>query len=270
MYSAPVCRAGSQDSELDQFEASLHMPVDRSHSGREISTPRIPSRESPQGRTVTIQVPTSHRTSNDPSLRNYSNNSYSGSRQGSYTPAGDLVTATRIQPDGACEHEPCDLDFRQRCYSDSRPGFLRNQQRPLSCHISSSSGDNRVTGLPPKGIPKSYSQRLERTPPPMDNYSAHHQGGVPHHHHQLGPTHLVQVLPSNNQQPAIDSLRHAMMRRWDSERSCLPGDNHVHVTGSYPMTGSVVNRPAGNASIHLACWVSADSQAWEIQTQTCI
>ena len=268
MYSAPVYRAGSQDSELDQFEASLHMPVDRSNSAREVSrgqvTPRITPRDSPQGRTVTIQVPQSQRTSKDSSgggPRNYENNGYSVGK-GGYLPAGDLVTATRIQPDGASEHEPCDLHFRHRCYSDGRPGSLRNQQRPLSCYTGDS---NKVTGLPPKGIPKSYSQRLERTPPPMDNYTAHHQGQAPYHQQ------LAQVLPpTRNQQPAKDSLRHAMMRRWESEHSCLPGDTHGHVTGSYPMTNSVVNRPAGNASIHLACWVSADSQAWELQSQTCI
>ena len=145
-------------------------------------TPRITPRESPQGRTVTIQVPPSHRTNNnDPGsgLRNVSNGGYPSGRQqgGSHLPVGHPVTATRIQPDGASEHEPCDSDFRQRCYSDSRPESMggRNQQRPLSCYTSPSGDENRVTGLPPKGIPKSYSQRLERIPPPMDNYNAHHQ-----------------------------------------------------------------------------------------------
>ena len=271
VYSAPVYRAASQDSELDQFEASLHMPVDRSNSAREVSrgsqgTPRITPRESPQGRTVTIQVPPSHRTNNNDigsGHRNLSNGGYpSGRQQGSHLLAGHPVTAKRIQPDGASEHDPCDSDFRQRCYSDSMPESMggRNQQRPLSCYTSPSGDEKRVTGLPPKGIPKSYSQRLERITPPMDNYNAHHQGAELYHNQPVAPSRRVPLLPPS------DSLRHAMMRRWESERSCLPGDTQGHVAGSYPMA----NRPAGNASVHLACWVSADSQAWELQTQTCI
>lgn len=300
VYSAPVYSADSQNSELDQFEASLHMPVDRSQSDRGLlpsqrvsraPIPRNHSENSSLGKTVTIQVPPGpFRTCNGDSNRIYSKNddAYPG-RQTGYSNSGEPVTARRIQPNGVTEQEePGELDFRQRCHSDSRAGHgslsSRTQYRPMSCYTTTLTGEGdqtKVTGLPPKGIlPRSYSQRLERAHPSVET-RAQHQGAPPcYPQTQPTPSYFKPVLapfqaPDQQQQqetPApIDSLRNAMMRRWDSEHSCLPAGDSC--TESYPMAGPGTHRaPAtgNNASVHLACWVSADAQAWELQTQTCI
>ncbi len=253
---------------------------------------------SPHDRTVKIQVPASHRTHSENEPSNKSNNYRNGfPRQGNHFNPGE---ARRIQPEGESEHEPCDSDFRQRCHSDSssrantgggQRGSLSAQgslssrdqsqsSRPLSCYTALDGGGSKITGLPPKGLPMNprlYPQRLERTVlpnlyPPADS-NVHQSQGAP-------PTnYLKQALPPNAQQSqqhpsaAMDSLRSVMMRRWDSDQLGFRGDNVSDSHPSTPVSGGSLglHRKSGNSvSVHLACWVSADAQQWELQTQTCI
>ncbi len=285
VQSAPVYKTGSEESELDRFEASLHMPVDRANSAREVSRSRDPSdtgsiksREgsrhpsasSGHGKTVTLLVPPTHggRTSGDSggSIRSYSR---------------EPITAHRIQPEGASQNEADDLDFspRHRCHSDSKYGPERGYlgQRPLSsCQHDDA---QLVTGLPPKGIPKSYSQRLEHNPSPMDGFTSNYPYPMDTSGDTFRRDNPHSVIPPQNQAP-VDSLRNVMIRRWDSEHSCLPSNQvhhgypgHVtgdHMTRSYPPPLSANQQaPAGN-TVHLACWVSSEAVPWDLNTQTCI